>query len=95
MMTALIPLRLQKYVYKPALPPLLFTEEQGCWYYKPSVDYDIVKNVLDSVKIPVIANRDIDSAQKAKRDYGLNGLRTCYGWQGNAWQPLPWIFSLR
>lgn len=35
-------------------------------YYKPPVDYEIIRQVRQSVGIPVIANGDIDSAQKAK-----------------------------
>ena len=35
-------------------------------YYKPPVDYEIIRQVRQSVQIPVIANGDVDSAQKAK-----------------------------
>ena len=35
-------------------------------YYKPPVDYDIIKEVNNAVSIPIIANGDITSAQKAK-----------------------------
>ena len=34
-------------------------------FYKPPVDYDIIRQVKQSVSIPVIANGDVDSAQKA------------------------------
>ena len=35
-------------------------------FYHPPVDYEIIRQVRHSVSIPVIANGDIDSAQKAK-----------------------------
>lgn len=60
-------------------------------YYKPPVDYDIIREVKRAVRIPVIANGDIDSAQKAKQvveqtecDLIMVGRATL----GN-----PWIFS--
>ncbi len=60
-------------------------------YYKPPVDYDIIRQVKRAVSIPVIANGDIDSAQKAKQvmeqtecDLIMVGRATL----GN-----PWIFS--
>lgn len=60
-------------------------------YYKPPVDYDIIREVKQAVNIPVIANGDIDSAQKAKQvieqtecDLVMIGRATL----GN-----PWIFS--
>ena len=60
-------------------------------YYKPPVDYDIIREVKRAVNIPVIANGDIDSAQKAKQvieqtecDLIMVGRATL----GN-----PWIFS--
>ena len=60
-------------------------------YYKLSVDYDIIKNVHDSVKIPVIANGDIDSAQKAKEIMDYTGCELVM--VGRATLGNPWIFS--
>ncbi len=60
-------------------------------YYKPSVDYDIIKAVKNTVKIPVVANGDIDSAEKAKwvMEYtGCNLIMVGRASLGN-----PWIFS--
>ena len=44
-------------------------------YYKPPVDYDIIREVKRSVAIPVIANGDIDSAKKAKQEIGRASCR--------------------
>lgn len=60
-------------------------------YYKPPVDYDIIKAVRESVSVPVIANGDIDSAERAKEVMDITGCdlvmigRTTLG--------NPWIFS--
>lgn len=64
------------------------TREQ---YYKPPVDYDIIKSVKESVKIPVIANGDINSPKIAKKvmDYtGCNLVMIGRASMGN-----PWIFK--
>lgn len=60
-------------------------------YYKPPVDYDIIKAVRESVSVPVIANGDIDSAEKAKEVMNITGcdLVTI----GRATLGNPWIFS--
>ena len=42
-------------------------------YYKPPVDYDIIKAVRESVSVPVIANGDIDSAKRAKEVMDITG----------------------
>ncbi len=60
-------------------------------YYKPPVDYDIIKSVRNSVKIPVIANGDIDSAQKAKEIMDYTGCKLIM--IGRATLGNPWIFS--
>lgn len=60
-------------------------------YYRPPVDYDIIKAVKSAVSIPVIANGDIDSAQKAKfviEETGCDIIMVGRASLGN-----PWIFS--
>jgi tRNA-dihydrouridine synthase B len=58
--------------------------------YKASVDYEAIKTIRQSVKIPVLANGDITSFQKAnevKNITGCNSLMIGRGAVGN-----PWIF---
>lgn len=60
-------------------------------YYKPPVDYDIIRAVRESVSVPVIANGDIDSAERAKEVMDITG---CYLVMiGRATLGNPWIFS--
>ena len=42
-------------------------------YYKPPVDYDIIRAVRESVSVPVIANGDIDSAERVKEVMDITG----------------------
>lgn len=60
-------------------------------YYKPPVDYDIIRQVKNSVSIPVIANGDIDSAEKAKQVMELTECDLIM--VGRATLGNPWIFS--
>lgn len=60
-------------------------------YYKPSVDYDIIKAVRESVSVPVIANGDIDSAERAKEVMDITGCDLVM--IGRATLGNPWIFS--
>lgn len=60
-------------------------------YYKPPVDYEIIKKVREAVSIPVIANGDIDSAQKACRVISETGCKLLM--VGRASLGNPWIFS--
>lgn len=58
--------------------------------FKGEVEYDTIAQIKQAVSIPVVANGDIDSAQKAKQilDYtGADGLMI-----GRAAQGRPWIF---
>ncbi|MFZ9659100.1 MAG: tRNA dihydrouridine synthase [Arcobacteraceae bacterium] len=58
--------------------------------YKSEVDYDAIKIIKDAVKIPVIANGDITSYQKAKdvlAHTGADGVMIGRGAVGS-----PWIF---
>ena len=58
--------------------------------YKAPVDYDAIKEVKESVSIPVIANGDIDSYEKAKwvlEHTGADGVMIGRGAVG-----APWIF---
>ena len=63
------------------------TKEQ---YYSGDVDLEIIKKVKKSVKIPVIGNGDINSAEAAKKmlEYtGVDGIMIGRAALGN-----PWIF---
>jgi tRNA-dihydrouridine synthase B len=60
--------------------------------YKAAVDYDAIKEIVDAVNIPVLANGDIDSPEKAKRilEYtGAAGVMVGRGAVGR-----PWMFQL-
>jgi tRNA-dihydrouridine synthase B len=59
--------------------------------FSEPVDYDAIAEVKDTVKIPVIANGDIDSAKKAKwvlEHTGCDGIMIGRGAIGK-----PWIFQ--
>lgn len=60
-------------------------------YYKPPVDYDIIRVVRESVSVPVIANGDIDSAERAKEVMDITGCDLVM--IGRATLGNPWIFS--
>lgn len=60
-------------------------------YYKPPVDYDIIKVVRESVSVPVIANGDIYSAERAKEVMDITGCDLVM--IGRATLGNPWIFS--
>ena len=60
-------------------------------YYKPPVDYDIIRLLKRELDIPVIANGDIDSAKKAKQVLEYTGAD--FVMVGRASMGNPWIFS--
>ena len=60
-------------------------------YYQPPVDYDLIRQVKQSVRIPVIANGDIDSAKKAKQILDFTGCD--FVMIGRASMGNPWIFT--
>lgn len=60
-------------------------------YYKPPVDYDIIRAVRESVSVPVIANGDIDSAERAKEVMDITGCDLVM--IGRATLGNSWIFS--
>ncbi len=63
------------------------TREQ---YYSGRADWDIIAQVKDAVKIPVIGNGDVDSPERAREllEYtGCDGVMIGRAAQGN-----PWIF---
>lgn len=60
-------------------------------YYKPPVDYDIIRAVRESVSVPVIANGDIDSAKRAMEVMDITGCDLVM--VGRATLGNPWIFS--
>lgn len=58
--------------------------------FKAPVDYDAIKEIKETIKIPVIANGDIDSYEKAKwvlEHTGVDGVMIGRGAVG-----APWIF---
>ena len=64
------------------------TKEQ---MYAPGIDIETIRNVKQSVNIPVIANGDIDSAQSAALMYEKTGCDFVMVGRGALGRP--WIFS--
>jgi len=58
--------------------------------YSGEARYVLIREVKESISIPVIANGDIDCAQKAQRVYELTGCDAVM--IGRAAQGQPWIF---
>ena len=64
------------------------TREQ---FYSGKADWDIIRQVKEAVKIPVIGNGDVFTPQDAKRlveETGCDGIMVARGAKGN-----PWIFK--
>jgi tRNA-dihydrouridine synthase B len=64
------------------------TREQG---YKGQAEYDTIAAVKAAVKIPVVANGDITSPEKARQVLALTGADAIM--VGRAAQGRPWIFG--
>jgi len=61
-----------------------------CDFYEGEAEYDTIAAVKAAVRIPVIANGDIDSPEKAARVLALTGADAVM--IGRAAQGRPWIF---
>lgn len=59
--------------------------------YSPCADWDIIKTVKNSLKIPVIANGDVDSYAKAKEILDITGCDLVMVGRGSLGNP--WIFN--
>ncbi|MDD3692750.1 MAG: tRNA dihydrouridine synthase DusB [Oscillospiraceae bacterium] len=59
--------------------------------YAPPVDWDIIRRVKESLRIPVIGNGDINSAKEAARLYEQTGCDLIMVGRGAL--GAPWIFS--
>lgn len=59
--------------------------------YAPPVNLDIIKSVKEALTIPVIANGDIDTPEKAKAVYEYTGCD--FLMVGRAAMGAPWVFS--
>lgn len=59
--------------------------------YSAYADWDIIRNVKEAVKIPVIANGDVDSAIKAKEVLNITGCDLVMVGRGSLGNP--WVFS--
>ncbi len=63
------------------------TREQG---YKGQAEYDTIAAVKAAVRVPVVANGDVDSPEKALEVFALTGADAVM--VGRAAQGRPWIF---
>lgn len=59
--------------------------------YKGTVEYDTIKRIKKAISIPVIANGDITTPQKAKKVLGYTGADAVM--VGRIAQVKPWIFG--
>lgn len=59
--------------------------------YSPCADWDIIKKVKETLKIPIIANGDVDSAVKAKEILNVTGCDLVMIGRGSLGNP--WIFN--
>lgn len=59
--------------------------------YAPGIDYDTIKNVVDAVKIPVVANGDVRDGKSAKYMYETTGCE--FVMVGRAAQGNPFVFE--
>lgn len=62
-----------------------------CCFFKGSAEYQTIAAIKNNVKIPVIANGDINSEEKAKHVLDITGADAVM--IGRAAQGAPWIFN--
>ena len=59
--------------------------------YAPGIDFETIKNVVNAVKIPVVANGDVKDGKSAKEMYERTGC--AFVMVGRAAQGNPFVFS--
>jgi tRNA-dihydrouridine synthase len=69
---------------------LTFARPYACLRFRGDAEYETIRAVKQAVRIPVVANGDVDSPQKARRVLDVTGADAVM--IGRAAQGRPWIF---